>query len=460
MKPFFLLPLLCFTSLLTGQCMQGVDLSYVNAIEQAGGIYYDTAGVRVDPYQYFAERGAEMVRIRLWHTPENNQSDCGEPITSGGREDVLLAARKIDSSGMGLNLAIHYGDYFVDPGKQERPQAWDGLSGQTLLDSIYHYTYRTLELLHAQGTDPVIVAVGNETDNGFVDATVRTNGFEWADDAAKFNAGLRAVREFNTTHGTTIRSAIHLTEGYARAGVKEFTDAGVTDFDVIGLSYYPHFNPRTTIGEMGELVGHLIETYGKEVMVFETGFSHNNTGGSDDYNNFLAGNGEVSSYPPTPSGQRDFLLALNEAICAAGGTAIFYWEPAWITSEMCDAWGQGSSYENASWFDYESKALPAFDWLGQDATVDTRLEENEALGINFFPNPLRADSLRIESDLPVREWRLLDMRGAQVAAGETKTTGVAFTVYTGRLAPGTYVIRLKLDDGRWVTRKLMASGQR
>ena len=70
----------------------------------------------------------------------------------------------------------------VDPGKQRRPAAWDGLEGEVLLDSIYGYTYRVLARMEAQGTRPAILAVGNETDNGFVDATAPTDGFTWATD--------------------------------------------------------------------------------------------------------------------------------------------------------------------------------------------------------------------------------------------------------------------------------------
>ncbi|THH37870.1 glycosyl hydrolase 53 family protein [Neolewinella litorea] len=458
MKALYPITFLLLSGWLPAQCLQGVDLSYVNAIEQAGGIYRDADGERVDPYRYFADRGAEMVRLRLWHRPENIRSKCGEPISSGGMEDVLLAARKADSSGMGLNLAIHYGDYFVDPGKQRRPAAWDGHSGQVLLDSIYHYTYRTLERLHAQGTDPVIVAVGNETNNGFVDATEPTNGFEWAADADKFNAGLRAVRDFNTAQGTSIRSAIHLTENYARHGASGLTAAGVTDYDILGLSYYPHFNPQTTVAEIGELVSHLGETYDKEIMIFETGFSHNNTGGSDGYNNFLAGNGEVVDHPATPAGQRAFLGALSRTVCAAGGTAVYYWEPAWVSSGMCDAWGQGSSYENASWFDYDGRALPAFDWLSDDGTVSTQ-DEGLDVRTSVYPNP-GGDTLNVESQLKVVEWQLLNTEGVVVAAVGAEAPGQSFTVRMRELPAGTYVLRLKMENGRWETRRVVVGNER
>ena len=454
MKILLPLLLLVLPASLATQCLQGVDLSYVNAVAEGGGIYRDTEGERVDPYAYFAERGAEMVRLRLWHTPENNQSACGAPITSGGLNDVLLAARRSDSAGMKINLALHYGDYFVDPGKQRRPAAWDGEEGQDLLDSIYNYTYRVLERMRAQGTTPAILAVGNETDNGFVDATAPTNGFEWTTDGPKFQAGIRAVQDFNRANGTVVKSAIHFTERYARYGAKDLEDAGVTGYDIMGVSYYPYFNPETTIAEIGELVGHLTETYGKEVMIFETGFSFNNTAGGDDYNNFLGGNGGVVNYPATPEGQRDFLLELTQTVCENGGTGVFYWEPAWISSEMCDAWGQGSSYENASFFDFgrDNRALPAFDFLDY-GTVATR-EAVPAHAISIFANPTVGDTLRVKSALPVSGWRLFSADGREVLVVADPENEGDIAIPIKGFESGVYFLRLELGDGRHVSRRV------
>ncbi|WP_116126279.1 glycosyl hydrolase 53 family protein [Lewinella sp. IMCC34183] len=453
MKLSCLIYALLLTGPLFGQCRQGVDLSYVNAIEANGGIYYAPDGTPVDPYRYFAGRGAELARIRLWHTPENLTDACGAPITSGGRADVLLAARRVDSSGMGLNLAIHYSDYFADPGKQPRPRAWAGLGGQILLDSIYAYTYATLVALHRQGTVPVIVAIGNETDNGFVDAGERTDGFDWAVDGPKFNAGLRAVRAFNAATGSTIRSALHLTERYARYGAAALVAADVTNYDVLGLSFYPNFSPDTDLDAVGDLVEHLTATYGKEVMIFETGFSWNNATGADDYTNFLGDNGNTVAYPASPEGQRDFLLDLDRTVCAAGGTAVFYWEPAWISSGLCDAWGRGSSYENASWFDYRGRALPAFEVLGGGTTGVAA--EAEAAELRVFPNPQAGPELHVESSVAIRRWRLLDIRGRVRASGERGAGGRDFTVRTGTAVRGVYLLEVETERGDRMTRRVV-----
>ena len=46
----------------------GVDLSYVNEVE-ACGAQFRLGGKLRDPYELFAEKGANLVRLRLWNDP-------------------------------------------------------------------------------------------------------------------------------------------------------------------------------------------------------------------------------------------------------------------------------------------------------------------------------------------------------------------------------------------------------
>ena len=46
----------------------GADLSYVNEMEQCGAVYYEN-GNPINLYGLFVEKGANLVRFRLWHTP-------------------------------------------------------------------------------------------------------------------------------------------------------------------------------------------------------------------------------------------------------------------------------------------------------------------------------------------------------------------------------------------------------
>ena len=52
----------------TTQFYLGVDLSYVNEMDDCGAVYRSNGEVR-DAYNLFAEAGANLVRVRLWHNP-------------------------------------------------------------------------------------------------------------------------------------------------------------------------------------------------------------------------------------------------------------------------------------------------------------------------------------------------------------------------------------------------------
>src|SRR5690349_7735017 len=46
--------------------VMGADLSYVNAVQDGGGVYKDSS-VTKDPFIIFKQHGTNTVRVRLWH---------------------------------------------------------------------------------------------------------------------------------------------------------------------------------------------------------------------------------------------------------------------------------------------------------------------------------------------------------------------------------------------------------
>ena len=456
MKHFFLFCLAILVSqFIAAQCLiTGGDLSYVNTIEQNGGTYQDANGNATDPFELFANEGAEMVRLRLWHTPENNSSSCGNPISNSNLTDVLLSAQRATDAGMQIKLSIHYGDYFVDPGKQLMPQAWQGLSHAILLDSIYQYTFDVIKTLHSQNTPPAIVSIGNETNWGFIDAATPTNGFQWPQTAEKFNAGLNAIDAVNTSLGLDIQKAIHVTEDASLWAVDLFKNNGITNYDIIGLSYYPNFSPDTDLTELGQVITELKTTHSKEVMIFETGFAWT-TGFADNYNNFVGSNGNVLNYPISAQGQKDFLLDLATTVYDNGGLGILYWEPAWITSSMCDQWGQGSSYENVSLFDFNNNntALPAFDFF--DFCTTTSIHEIHDTSLKIYPNPILDGAVKIESNLNLLNWNLFNATGQNIQNGEFASNQKSYSTSFGKNLVGIHFLQIMTTEGDTLVKKLV-----
>lgn len=59
------------------------------------------------------------IRLRVWVNPKNKWSS---------KEDMLELAKRVKANHMELMVDFHYSDWWADPGKQNVPQAWKGLS--------------------------------------------------------------------------------------------------------------------------------------------------------------------------------------------------------------------------------------------------------------------------------------------------------------------------------------------
>ena len=55
----------------------------------------------------------------------------------------------------------------------------------------------------------------------------------------------------------------------------------------------------------------------------------------------------------------------TQTVVENGGIGTVYWEPAWVSTKCSTRWGQGSNWDNATFFDFTkgNEALPAFDFL-------------------------------------------------------------------------------------------------
>ena len=173
----------------------GADLSYVNEIEANGGLFYangrsndrlnDRPG---DPFQIMKAEGANIVRVRLWHTPTWTQYS-----TLADVERTIQRAKALE---MAVLLDFHYSDSWADPAKQIIPAAWATISDLHQLEcAVYDYTLDTLLTLDRQGLMPEFVQVGNEINTEILmPAPYDDQSIRWQRNAPLINAGLSAVR--------------------------------------------------------------------------------------------------------------------------------------------------------------------------------------------------------------------------------------------------------------------------
>lgn len=354
----------------------GADLSYVNQIRDHGGEFKEGGTVK-NPYAIFSDHGTDVVRLRLWHNPVWTK-EVYEP--DGDRlyndiSDVGEAIAEAKAHEMKVLLDIHYSDIWADPGSQEIPEAWLSIKDISVLrDSVYNYTKKTLQYLDNKNLMPEFVQIGNEINCGMLyehseDPVVGfpscnvCNG-QWSNLAAVINSGIKAVRDVSATSAIKTKIMLHVADP---ANVTWWFDnvAGggvVADFEIIGFSYYPIWHTAVSLEQLSDRIADFKDRYKKDVMILETAYPWT-TSGNDGYNNIFGGQSPLSGFPFTKQGQLAMMKKITQEVIDGGGIGLVYWEPAWITSDIRDYWNIGSSWENCTFFDFDSNLLPVVDYM-------------------------------------------------------------------------------------------------
>lgn len=326
----------------------GADLSYVNEMEDCGAIYYDQSGTQKDPYTIFSEAGTNLVRLRLWHTPDWTSYST--------LKDVKRSIRRAREHGMKVLLDFHYSDDWADPQKQEIPAAWSNQINdtQTLGALLYDYTYSTLTELHREHLLPEMVQVGNEINSMILRRGEQTETINWIRNTYLLNKGIEAVRDVSAKLNKEIEIMLHIAQPEnALTWFREAKKHKVTDFDWIGISYYPKWS-RIPMDSLTPALDTLIREHHKKLMIVETAYPYT-LEDTDKASNLLNEEALVPDFPATPQGQLDYLIALKNIVQRSGGSGIVYWEPAWISTPCETRWGKGSHWDNATLFDANGK---------------------------------------------------------------------------------------------------------
>ena len=344
--------------------VMGADLSYVNQILDHGGVYKDSGNIE-DPYQIFKKYGANVIRFRLFCNPAWTKTVYGASGTQlyNDYADVKKGISRSKAEGMQVCLDFHYSDTWADPSKQQKPAAWDTLTRiPVLADSVYNYTFRILSNLGNNGLMPEYVQIGNEINPGLLlPQGNRWNGNE-ANMILLLNSGIRAVRDAGASNSIKPKIIIHIAQPEnVDAWFNGLAAKGLTDYDIIGISYY-YLYSTVSINEVSTYISQIRLKYSKEVMIMETAYPWT-SGDADSYHDIFNASKLVPGYPATVDGQYNYLLALTQKIIDGGGKGIFYWEPAWITSNLKDPWGTGSSWDNHTLFDFQGSVIKGMNYM-------------------------------------------------------------------------------------------------
>ncbi len=347
----------------TDEFVMGADLSYVNAVQDYGGKYMDDGGKVTDPFVHLSQNGANVVRVRLWHNPEWQKSLYGS-VKYHQLSDVTKTIQRAKQAGMQVNLDIHYSDDWADPAKQATPKAWQNANLNVLKDSIYQYTLKVLQHLKSQNLTPEFIQIGNENNGGMCFPLGKINNNNFSNFGQLLTSGIKAVRDFSASSDIKPKIILHVAQlqnaDYWANGV--VNQAGVKDFDILGISHYYQWSEVKTFEAITSQIKNLKAKFGKEIMIVETAFPWT-TNNADQYANILSATNIPSGYKASKEDQLKYMQDLTQAIIDGGGKGIMYWEPCWISSNLKDQWGTGSSWENNTYYDFTGKPLPVIKFM-------------------------------------------------------------------------------------------------
>ncbi|HMM00307.1 MAG TPA: glycosyl hydrolase 53 family protein [Bacilli bacterium] len=364
---------------------KGIDMSTVQAIYDAGAVYYNAAGQAEDVFRIIRDAGVNYVRLRLWNDP-NNYTSQGKVSYGGGNNDLstdLKMAHLAKNAGLKLYLDIHYSDFWADPSKQIFPKAWTSFTtADEVKSAIYDYTRSVLNAFDEVGALPDMVSLGNETTPGMLLQFPGPTNEELTGGEPGYTTGayyaptaLRGTNKSKNFHDyiasanaavkdvdATILTMIHLAKGLSDSNyiIDYFNQFNDIDYDVIGLSAYPYYQGRPSVIKSG-LISVADAFPSKKITLAETSYGY--TFAKDALVSNIFDNGEViSGYPVSTSGQALMIRDLLEAVDSIeNGYGLFYWEGAFIPVKGV-GWADSrskNSWANQALFTYDGHVLPS-----------------------------------------------------------------------------------------------------
>ena len=349
----------------------GADISMFAQIEASGGKYY-VNGVNEDLLKILKDHGVNWIRLRIWNDPTDAN---GAPLDGGNNdlEKTVAIARRAKAMGFKFLLDFHYSDWWADPGKQNKPKAWQGLDSEKLDQAVYAYTAKVIQTLAKAHAMPDMVQIGNELNVGMLWPDGKTvavgaekvGGYDGL--ASLLKQGVKAVRDNDPNNGQPakrVRIMIHLANGGDNKLYRTVFDALTAknvEFDVIGLSYYSYWHG--TLNELKNNMNDVSERYHKDVVIAEAAYAFT-LQDADGFPNLFGENEQnLGGYRASVQGQatamRDLMAAVTK-VPNGRGLGIFYWEPDWIPVKGA-GWktGEGDTWDNQAMFDSKGNTLPS-----------------------------------------------------------------------------------------------------
>lgn len=107
-------------------------------MESKGMKFYNRKGEQQNLFQILKGEGMNAIRLRVWVHPADGWCNT---------KDLVAKALRAKAVGMKILIDFHYSDFWVDPGKQTQPAAWQNENIDQLDSSVSAYTKEVLDTL-------------------------------------------------------------------------------------------------------------------------------------------------------------------------------------------------------------------------------------------------------------------------------------------------------------------------
>ncbi len=310
---------------------KGADISWVTQMEADAVKFRNQKGEERECTALMKEIGMNSIRLRVWVNPKDGW--CG-------KEDVLVKAKRAQALGMKIMIDFHYSDTWADPGNQVTPAAWSSYGIEQLIKAVGDHTSDVLNTLKNNGVSVEWVQIGNEVNSGMLHPLGKIAGDSAAGFAKLFNAGAKAAKDVYPES----KVILHISNGHDSGLYTWYfglMKAFGVKYDIIGMSIYPTWWEnngwaawKTNASKCISNIASVVKTFGKPVMICETGMPAEEVQASKEAMQYL----------------------LTEAAKIQECHGVFYWEP-----EVYGGW-KPADYAALGWSSY---GMGAFDSNGR-----------------------------------------------------------------------------------------------
>ncbi|BAM03160.1 glycoside hydrolase family 53 protein [Phycisphaera mikurensis] len=342
----------------------GASMDYAPFLEEHGLVFKED-GQPKEALASLRDAGANLVRWHFRPPPYTNASLSGsnaldhmsfERVTENLRRTKELgmeSALTFMEASSASHFPTHRPNMVTDDLRAiaDRPAA--------LAEAIHGRVFGMLDELGGLGLMPRIAVVGNEVNERFYSNLEAEEVVDRPRNAKLLSAGFRAIRDAAEEHQSDTLVGVHIFgPEHVRWFVETMKPLGLTDYDVLCLSYYPGWHPLGEWNDLGELAAWLEEEHGKKLMIFETSASARSLSPNEDgrVNIYFNGpDGYAEDGEATPADQKKFMVELCRDVYEGGGLGVVYWGADHVANDSVRVWGDeygpGSSWENNTFWD-------------------------------------------------------------------------------------------------------------